>query len=67
MEEFGEKLNELKFKQLEQHFEDEDFAKSVLFYAKDLNKAQIEQRQKFLNGKIAKRKNLYIYPAKVNV
>ena len=62
-----EKLRQCKFRQLEEHFINEDLDKEILYYAKDLNDEQIAQRQKFLDDRIAKRKNLYIYPEQVNV
>lgn len=62
-----EKLRQCKFRQLEEHFINEDIDKEILYYGKTLNKEQIAQRQKFLDDRIAKRKNLYIYPEKVNV
>ncbi len=61
------KLRHCKFRQLEEHFINEDLDKEILYLGKTLNEDQIEQRQKFLNDRIAKRKNLYIYPEKVNV
>lgn len=62
-----EKLRQCNFRQLEEHFINEDLNKEILYYGKTLNDDQIAQRQKFLNDRIAKRENLYIYPEKVNV
>ena len=62
-----EKLKHCKFKQLEHHFELEDLYNEILFDSRHLSEEQIEQRQKLLDYKVNQRKNLYIYPAKVNV
>lgn len=65
-----EKLRQCKFKQLEHQFELEDLYKEILFecrYLKNLTNEQIAQRKKFLDDRIAQRKNLYIYPEQVNV
>lgn len=61
------KLKENNRKQLERQFMNEDLDKEILYYGRTLNDDQIAQRQKFLNDRIAKRKNLYIYPEQVNV
>ena len=61
------KLHENNFKRLECQFEIEDLEKEVLLYGKDLSEEEIEFRQEMLNCRMAKRKNLYIYPEKVNV
>lgn len=67
LEVIKEKLRQCNFRQLEEHFINEDLDKEILFYGKTLSDDQIAQRQKFLDARIAQRKNLYIYPAKDNV
>ena len=67
LEEIFEKLRQCKFRQLEEHFINEDLDKEILYYGKTLSEEQITQRRKFLDDRIAKRKNLYIYPCKANV
>lgn len=67
LEVITEKLSQCKFRQLEEHFINEDLDKEILYYGKTLNDDQIAQRRKFLDDRIAKRKNLYIYPEQVNV
>lgn len=62
-----EKLRHCNSRQLENQFVAEDLDKEILYYGKDLDEEQIAQRQKFLNDRLAKRKNLYIYPEQVNV
>ena len=67
LEKFTKKLQECNLKMLENQCIEEDLAKEILFYAKDLSSLQQEQRRKFLNKRLENRKNLYIYPEKVNV
>lgn len=62
-----EKVKQCKFRQLEEHFINEDLDKEILALAVDKSTLEQEQRRKFLNDRIAQRKNLYIYPEHVNV
>lgn len=62
-----ERLHEYNEKLIAAHFESEDMAKDILYYAKDKEEFEIAERRKFLDRKIDQRKNLYIYPRKVNV
>ena len=66
LEKFMKKLNECNLRMLENQCIEEDLGKEILFYAKDLSSLQQEQRRKFLNKRLENRKNLYIYPGKVN-
>lgn len=66
LEKFTKTLQECNFKRLEQQCENEDLAKEILFYAKDRTEEEQEERRKFLNKRLQNRKNLYIYPGKVN-
>lgn len=66
LEKFTKKLQECNYKMIEHQFEAEDLAKEILFYATDKTEEQQEQRRKFLNKRLQNRKNLYIYPGKVN-
>lgn len=59
-------LYECNMKMLEQQFENEDLAKEILYYAKDKEEFEIQERRNFLNRRLEQRKNLYIYPQKVN-
>lgn len=59
-------LHECNIKRLEQHFDNEDTAKYLLLCARDKEKFEVEERRKFLNRRLEQRKNLYIYPQKVN-
>ena len=67
LEKFTKKLQECNYKMIEHQFEAEDLAKEILFYATDKTEEQQEERRKFLNKRLQNRKNLYIYPGKVNV
>lgn len=64
LEKFTRKLNQYR---LENQFVEEDLAKEILFCAGGLSLEQQENRRKFLNARLEQRKNLYIYPDKVNV
>lgn len=66
LEKFTKTLQECNFKRLEQQCENEDLGKEILFYAKDRTEEEQEERRKFLNKRLENRKNLYIYPGKVN-
>ena len=66
LEKFMKKLEECNYKMIEHQFEAEDLAKEILFYATDKTEEQQEERRKFLNKRLENRKNLYIYPGKVN-
>lgn len=54
-------------KRLEQQCENEDLAKQILLFSKDKSEDKQNERRKFLNRRIEKRKCLYIYPEQVNV
>ena len=56
-----------QFEELEKHFVSENLRKMILYCGKTLSKEKISERRKFLDRKVRQRKNLYIYPAKVNV
>ena len=60
-------LHECNMKRLNQQCENEDIAKEILYYAKDKEYFEIEERRKFLNYRLEQRKKLYIYPEQVNV
>lgn len=62
-----ETLMKCNVKRLEQQFENEDLSKEILYYSKDKTEFEQNERRKFLNKRIEQRKNLYIYPEKVNV
>lgn len=66
LEKIMKKLEECNFKRLEQQCMNEDLAKEILFYSSNNTIEQQEQRRKFLNKRLENRKNLYIYPGKVN-
>ncbi len=61
------KLKNLNKNRLKQQCENEDLAKEILYYSKYTNEDEQNKRQKFLNKRIERRKNLYIYPEQVSV
>lgn len=61
-----EKLKSCRDAMLTNQFVNEDYAKEILFNAKDLDEEQVEQRRNFLTQRLENRKNLYIYPEHVN-
>ncbi len=67
LEKYLKRLKVCNMKRLEQQFENEDLAKEILFYSKDKQEFEQDERRKFLEKRIEQRKNLYIYPEKVNV
>ena len=67
IEKYNNILKECNLKRLEKQCEEEDLAKEILFYSTDKSEEEQNERQKFLNRKLEQRKNLYIYPEKVNV
>lgn len=67
LEAITDKLNQCRFRELEEQFMNEDLDKEILFLAKDKSEDQIMQRRKFLEKRLDKRKSLYIYPTKVTV
>lgn len=60
-------MDNKQLEELEQHFISENLRKMILYCGKTLSEEKITERRKFLNDKIRQRKNLYIYPTKVNV
>lgn len=53
--------------ELEEHFASENLRKMILYSMKKSSKETREEGRKFLDEKVRQRKNLYIYPEKVNV
>lgn len=53
--------------ELEKHFISENLRRMMLYSMKKSKKETQDEGRKFLNEKIRQRKNLYIYPKKVNV
>lgn len=53
--------------ELEEHFASENLRKMILYSMKKSSKETQEEGRKFLDEKVRQRKNLYIYPEKVNV
>lgn len=53
--------------ELEKHFASENLRKMMLYSMKKSSKETQEEGRKFLDEKVRQRKNLYIYPEKVNV
>lgn len=53
--------------ELEEHFISENLRKMMLYSMKKSSEETQEEGRKFLDEKVRQRKNLYIYPKKVNV
>ena len=60
-------MEQKKIEELEEHFLAEDLRKMILYCMKKSTDKTKAKGQKFLNDKVRQRKNLYIYPEKVNV
>lgn len=67
LEEQEKILMECNQKRLEEHFENEYWDSVLLYYAKDSTEEHQKEVRELANKRLADRKNLYIYPTKVNV
>ena len=66
LEKLIERIKKCNFKSLEEQFELEDLYKEILYFQVK-NGDSTKFTEQLLNDRLSKRKNLYIYPEKVNV
>ena len=57
----------MMLEELEKHFASEDIRKMILYCMKKSKEEVKTEGRRFLEDKVKQRKNLYIYPEKVNV
>ena len=67
LERINKILQKCNYKRLEQQCKDEDTAKEILLESINISEDKQKERRKFFDVVFRQRKNLYIYPEKVNV